>query len=563
MRTNLPVTPNEYILQDSETIVSKTDLKGKITYVNQDFLRICGFSEEELLGKPHNIVRHPDMPEEAFDDMWRTLKCGKAWTGLVKNRCKNGDYYWVEANVAPLMENHQTVGYTSIRGKPTRDQVKAADDAYRAIKSGNKRLVIREGGAFVRSPLDFLKALKGFSITAKLSMAFGVLFLLSIINAIFAWSMQGGASLNLAGWAISVAIVSVILTVFFGLMLFKSIVAPLKNVSMDIERMTSGDLTGKITAKGEDEIAKVVQSLQVLQINVKLLIGQITQSIDLVNFGAGEIADGVLDLSARTESQASSLQETASAMEELTATVKQNSDNAHQASNMVISTSDIAIKGGEAVFHVVNTMNSIKESSSRIVDIISVIDGIAFQTNILALNAAVEAARAGEQGRGFAVVAAEVRNLAQRSATAAKEIKTLIGDSVKKVDVGSRLVDDAGKTMNEIVESIKRAAAIMGEISTSSREQSAGIGQVHLAITQMDAITQQNASLVEQAAAAAATMKDQADNLSQLVDAFKLMSGGRVSHSQLSGKVTKFTNKSKMKALTSRPNLCLSTESRH
>ncbi|MGV8892050.1 MAG: methyl-accepting chemotaxis protein [Burkholderiaceae bacterium] len=563
MRTNLPVTNNEYILQDSETIVSKTDLKGKITYINQDFLRICGFSEEELLGKAHNIVRHPDMPEEAFDDMWRTLKCGKAWTGLVKNRCKNGDYYWVEANVAPLMENHQTVGYTSIRGKPTRDQVKAADDAYRAIKSGNKRLEIREGGAFVRSPLDFLKVLKGFSITAKLSMAFGVLFLLSIINAIFAWSMQNGASLNLAGWAITVAILSVILTVFFGLMLFKSIVAPLKNVSIDIERMTSGDLTGKITAKGEDEITKVVQSLQVLQINVKLLIGQITQSIDLVNSGAGEIADGVLDLSARTESQASSLQETASAMEELTATVKQNSDNAHQASNMVISTSDIAIKGGEAVCHVVNTMNSIKESSSKIVDIISVIDGIAFQTNILALNAAVEAARAGEQGRGFAVVAAEVRNLAQRSASAAKEIKTLIGDSVKKVDVGSRLVDDAGKTMNEIVESIKRAAAIMGEISTSSREQSAGIGQVHLAITQMDAITQQNASLVEQAAAAAATMKDQADNLSQLVDAFKLMSGGRVSRSQSTGKVTKRTNKSKMKALTSRPNLCLSTESRH
>lgn len=563
MRTNLPVTNNEYILQDSETIVSKTDLKGRITYINQDFLHICGFGEEELLGKPHNIVRHPDMPEEAFDDMWRTLKCGKAWTGLVKNRCKNGDYYWVEANVAPLMENHQIVGYTSIRGKPSRDKVKAADDAYRAIKSGNKRLVIREGGAFVRSPLDFLKVLKGFSITAKLAMAFSVLLLLSIINAIFAWSMQGGVSLNLAGWALIVATLSVILTVFFGLMLFKSIVAPLKNVSIDIERMTSGDLTGKIMTKGEDEIAKVVQSLQVLQINVKLLIGQLTQSIDLVNCGAGEIADGVLDLSARTESQASSLEETASAMEQLTATVQQNSDNAHQASDLVVSTATIAVKGGEAVSHVVSTMNSIQESSNRIVDIISVIDGIAFQTNILALNAAVEAARAGEQGRGFAVVAAEVRSLAQRSASAAKEIKTLIGDSVERVEVGSKLVDDAGKTMNEIVDSIKRAAAIMGEISTSSREQSAGIEQVHQAITQMDEITQQNASLVEQAAAAAATMKEQANNLSQLVGAFKLMSGGRASHSQSTGKVTKRTDKSTMKAPPSRQNLCLSIESRH
>jgi methyl-accepting chemotaxis protein len=232
-------------------------------------------------------------------------------------------------------------------------------------------------------------------------------------------------------------------------------------------------------------------------------------------------------LSARTESQASSLQETASAMEELTSTVQQNADNAHDASDLVIATSTIAVKGGKAVSQVVSTMNSIKESSRRIVDIISVIDGIAFQTNILALNAAVEAARAGEQGRGFAVVASEVRNLAQRSATAAKEIKALIDHSVENVDAGSILVDDAGRTMTEIVASIKRAAAIMSDIAASSREQSAGIAQVNQAITQMDNITQQNAALVEEAAAATSTMKEQSDNLSQLVGTFKLMSGGQ------------------------------------
>lgn len=529
MRSNLPVTNKEYILQDSETIVSKTDLKGKITYVNEDFIRISGFSEEELLCAPHNIVRHPDMPEEAFGDLWRTLKRGKAWTGLVKNRCKNGDCYWVEANVAPLIENHQIVGYTSIRGKPARHQVKAADDAYRAIKSGSTQLVIRDGNALLRSPFDSLVAFKDFSITAKLAMTFGALLLLSTLNAIFAWTLQGGANSNFPGLAIAAAMLGVILTVFFGIVLYKSIVAPLKHALGDIERMSAGDLTGKIMATGADEIAKVMQSLQVLQINMKLLIGQITQSSELVNTGSREIADGVLDLSARTESQASSLEETASAMEELTSTIKQNADNAHEASALVISTSAIAVKGGEAVSHVVNTMNSIKESSGKIVDIIGVIDGIAFQTNILALNAAVEAARAGEQGRGFAVVAAEVRGLAQRSASAAKEIKTLIGDSVEKVDAGGKLVDDAGKTMNEIVDAVKRAAAIMSEISASSREQSVGIEQVNQAIVQMDEITQQNASLVEQAAAAAATMKDEANNLSHLVGAFKLMSGGQVS----------------------------------
>jgi aerotaxis receptor len=539
MRSNMPVSNNEYILQDGETIVSKTDLKGKITYVNDDFLRISGFTEEELMHAPHNIVRHPDMPEEAFDDLWRTLKRGNAWTGLVKNRCKNGDYYWVEANLAPLIENHQVVGYTSIRGKPSRAAVKAADDAYRAIKAGNSRLVVREGNAVAWSPFGFLRGVKDLSISAKLSTAFGALFVLATLNAMFAWALRGGANANLAGCAIAVAVLGVILAAAFGIVIYSSIVTPLKNASADIEQMSSGDLTGKITATGQDEISKVMQSLKILQINIKLLIGQITQSTALVNSGASEIADGVLDLSARTESQASSLEQTAAAMEELTSTVRQNADNAHAATDLVLSTSTIAVKGGEAVNHVVNTMDSMKESSNKIVDIISVIDGIAFQTNILALNAAVEAARAGEQGRGFAVVAAEVRNLAQRSASAAKEIKTLIGNSVEKVEVGGKLVDDAGKTMNEIVDSVKRATSIMGEISTSSREQSAGIEQVNQAIMQMDEITQQNAALVEQAAAAATTMKEQASHLSQLVGAFKLMSGGQTLRSNVTANARK------------------------
>ncbi|MFI4939912.1 MAG: methyl-accepting chemotaxis protein [Burkholderiales bacterium] len=539
MRTNLPVTNKEYILQDWETIVSKTDLKGKITYVNQHFINISGFSEEELMHKPHNIVRHPDMPEEAFDDLWRTLKLGKAWTGVVKNRCKNGDHYWVEANVAPLIENRQVVGYTSVRGKPSRDAVKASDEAYRAIKSGNKQLYVCEGAALARSPLGFLRIFKKLSIAARLSTAFGAIFVFSAINVMFAWALQDGAHSNLAWGAFAAAMLSATLAAVSGFMIYKSIIAPLKSALGDIEQMSSGDLTGKITATGHDEISKVMHALKILQINIKLLIGQITQSTDIVNSGAGEIADGVLDLSKRTETQAANLEETAAAMEELTSTCKQNADNAHEASGLVQSTSTIAVKGGEAVNHVVRTMGSIKDSSGKIGDIIGVIDSIAFQTNILALNAAVEAARAGEQGRGFAVVASEVRSLAQRSAGAAKEIKTLIGNSVDEVEIGGKLVSDAGKTMHEIVDSVNRATPIMGEISISSREQSAGIEQINEAIMQIEAITRQNAALVEQAAAATAAMKEQANHLSQLVGGFKLMTGGRTSRSQSTANVTK------------------------
>ncbi|MGV8891565.1 MAG: methyl-accepting chemotaxis protein [Burkholderiaceae bacterium] len=532
MRNNLPITHQEYVLQDRDTIVSKTDLHGNITYVNQDFIRISGFSEQELLGASQKIVRHSDMPKEAFADFWHTLKAGKAWTGMIKNRCKDGSYYWVEANAAPLIENNKVVGYTSIRGKADREQIKAAEAAYRAIKVGNSRLTIQEGQVVAHSAFSVLGGLQGVSkhvsINARLSFMFAVFFTLFASNLVLSWMEPQEVDqewFDWFDWSQASAALGALLAILFGFILRAGIVRPLKHMLHDIDRMSSGDLCGKIVARGDDELGKVMQSLRILQINVKLLVGQIQQSTVLVNSGAKEIADGNIDLSARTESQASSLEETASAMEQLTATVKQNSDNAHEASNLVVNTSEIAVKGGLAVDQVVETMGAIQESSRKIVDIISVIDGIAFQTNILALNAAVEAARAGEQGRGFAVVATEVRNLAQRSASAAKEIKTLIGVSVEKVEIGGQLVAAAGKTMHQIVAGVQHAAAIMGEISSSSREQSAGIAQVNQAISQMDEITQQNAALVEQAASAAETMQEQAVNLAQLVGAFKLVSG--------------------------------------
>ncbi|WP_435873745.1 methyl-accepting chemotaxis protein [Pandoraea cepalis] len=301
-----------------------------------------------------------------------------------------------------------------------------------------------------------------------------------------------------------------------------AIMRPLGEALAHFEQISAGQLDNPVHARGKDEMSMLMRGLEAMQSRLADTIRGVRRSCDAMATATAEISAGNTDLSARTEEQAASLEETASSMEQLTATVKQNADNARQASQLAVNASDIASRGGQVVARVVDTMQGISTSSSQVVDIIGVIDGIAFQTNILALNAAVEAARAGEQGRGFAVVAGEVRTLAQRSATAAREIKALIETSAQKVADGSTLVAEAGRTMNDILQAVQRVTDIMGEISAASDEQSSGIEQVNRAVTQMDAVTQQNAALVEQAAAAAASLEDQTQALREEMARFRL-----------------------------------------
>ncbi|MBN3791102.1 PAS domain-containing methyl-accepting chemotaxis protein [Burkholderia sp. Ac-20353] len=514
MRNNQPVTQREFEFPDDATLMSTTDADSIITYANATFIQVSGFAGDELEGQPHNVVRHPDMPKEAFADMWATLKGGEAWSALVKNRRKNGDHYWVRANAVPVMRNGQPQGYMSVRTKAPRDEIAAAEALYRDFREGkagsrrfHKGLIVRTG-LFRIASLFQTMSVRWRIHAALLAMA------PAVVGAGWACGLTGGPLAAFAAATAGIAVAA-------GAWLDAQIVRPLMQLRDQALNVATGESRRGVRMNRVDEIGMTLRTINQLGLMFRWLVDDVSEQVHNVQRASNEIAQGNNDLSARTEQAASSVQETAASMAQMTATVDSNAETALQANQLAVTASDAAERGGHAVSEIVTTMNDITASSRRISDIIGVIDGIAFQTNILALNAAVEAARAGDQGRGFAVVAGEVRALAQRSANAAKEIKTLIGASVDRVESGARIVDDAGKTMEEIVTQVKRVSDLIAEISSSTVEQSSGVAQVDQAVVHLDNITQQNAALVEQSTAASESLKQQTTRLVDAVNVFR------------------------------------------
>ena len=514
MRSTGTVTQREFVIDDGSTLVSTTDLKSRITYCNPGFVAVSGYERDELLGQPHNLIRHPDMPAEAFRDMWDTLEAGQPWTALVKNRRKNGDHYWVRANVTPVVENGRVTGYMSVRTKPARAEVDAAEALYARMReeASAQRLVttLQSGEVVMRNASGWMNRNLRPGFGARIGLAAGAAPLLVGAVAV----MAGAAALPVSA-AVAVASIAT------GLMVRALCVAPLREATATANRMAAGDLSPSAEAGRLDEVGRLMRGLAQLNVNLQAIVGDVRREVEGIHTASHEIASGNHDLSSRTESQASNLQQTAAALEEITATIRQNADAARTAADLAQQATDVARRTGTSAGDAMRRMDEIKQSSGRIVEIIGVIDGISFQTNILALNAAVEAARAGEAGRGFAVVAAEVRQLAQRTSGAAREIKGLIEDSAHKVAAGTKLVGDTGATVQQTLDAVQRVSQLVSDISMASEQQSTGVIQVNAAVANLDTLTQQNAAMVEELSAAASSLSGQAEVVAEAVRIFR------------------------------------------
>lgn len=673
MRDNQPVTDKEYALENDDVLISRSDTDGNITYANSDFVTVSGYTYDELIGSPQNLLRHPDMPPQVFKDLWETLKAGHTWQGVLKNRCKNGDYYWVQATVAALRDGDQVVGYTSVQRRATQKAIQRAERVYATIsRKGSLRGYKLQRGEIKRTgPVGWMARFSFSSMRAKLmGMVLVAVVLLAVagslgvyglivsgerlarlnqagledvaslqaierllnqeVNAlapavrnprgvdlpalISAWeeseagmndrweqysnsdqterqdvadfraqlnaiqeaisatyaalddgqgfqafesfngdveptlaalkasaddlvarerrlaaelmdAAQAGQTQMLAAQA-GVLIIGIATMVLLSVLIFRSLLSSLNDARRVTFQIAAGNLATRVKQQRQDELGDLLNSIRTMRASLSSIVGEVDERIQVVTPAAQRIADENEDLASRTEQQASSLQQTASSMDQMTATVQQNTDNARQANKLAMENANATRETGEKMQELVERMEGIAKRSAKMTDIISVIDGIAFQTNILALNASVEAARAGEAGRGFAVVASEVRQLAGRSATAAQEIRELIDASDSEIQSGRKAAGEAETSIEAVVAQVMKVSDLMEEITHASEEQTSGITQINSAVSEMDQVTQQNASRVQSIAEAASQLTNEAHELANVIAAFRL-EGGR------------------------------------
>ncbi|MEK8051762.1 methyl-accepting chemotaxis protein [Ideonella sp. DXS22W] len=512
MRANLPVTQREHPFPAGELLVSTTDLQGRITHCNRAFVEVSGYSYDELLGQPHNMIRHPDMPPEAFKDMWATIGRGRPWTGVVKNRCKNGDHYWVEANVTPILANGKPEAYMSVRRQPTREQVREAEALYARLAAeranGRATFKLHAGRVRLLGWRDLPGRLHRLSLTGRLALGMGLALLATL-----------GAGALAGGWAATAAAVlgGGAVTAWFH----ASVQRRLDEAERFANDLSACNLRSRLDLVHPHPLSALARALAQIQINLQAVIGDARQEVDGTATSTGEISRGAADLSQRTRAQAEALQRTAASMEQMAAAVRQTASTAGDVARQSEHTAQAAAAGGQAMAGVEGAIRTIEQHSKSVAEIVQVIEGIAFRTNLLALNAAVEAARAGEQGRGFAVVAGEVRALAQRSADAAREIRTLIHRSVEEVADGTRRVVDANQTIGRTVDEVNRVGGLIHDITRAASEQSLGIGEVNAAVSELDHMTQANAALVQQTVAAVEMLHKRSATLERTVHVFR------------------------------------------
>jgi len=496
------VTQNEYPLDDDTTLMSTTDLHSYITHANDTFVKVSGYQLDELTGQPHNMVRHPDMPKAAFADMWYTLQQGEPWSGIVKNRRKNGDHYWVRANAVPMVRRGQVTGYMSIRTKATAEEIAAVEPFYRALNDGSCKKRVHKGLVVGKGWLGKLPSMPlRWRVRSVMAGLFAVLAATLVATS--------------AGW---MPLAAAALVMLLGTLLFEQqIVRPVENVARQALKVATGERNSVQHLSRSDELGLTLRAVGQLGLMCRWLINDVSSQVVSVRDGSDRLAQGNEDLNDRTRQTVANVQQTVATMNQMAASVQSNSETAAEVDKLSVAASSAATKGGNAMQTVVKTMDDIADSTQRIGSITSLINDIAFQTNILALNAAVEAARAGEQGKGFAVVAGEVRHLASRSANAANDIRKLIDASASKVQSGSEQVHAAGRTMDDIVVQVKNVTQLIAQISHATSEQATGLSELTRAVAELDSITQKNADLVEESAHISAMVKHRAGRLKDAV----------------------------------------------